>query len=305
MITRQECGEAVWIDLESPTFEELSEIADEYNLNSRIIEEILTPTSYPFSLSFGSHTFAVLHFPVPDSTDGARVREIDVVVGKNFIVTAHYEAIESLVALHRVFESEDLLGMSGTCTTTNEILERILMRLYATTHDDIEHVATRLDRIERDIFAGKERFAVRTISETGRALLRFETALSRQRKTLAAFLETLQEKTHLGASFQEHAVRIEGRRAHAAETASAYRAIAQELRATNDSLLSASQNEVTKTLTVVAFIALPLTLIASIFGMNTPIMPLVKSPDGFWIIIGLMIVVSLGLYAFFRVKRWL
>ena len=98
---------------------------------------------------------------------------------------------------------------------------------------------------------------------------------------------------------------MEGRRAHAADLVSSLRAVAQELRVTNDSLLSASQNSVTKTLTVMAFTALPLTLIASIFGMNADPMPLVNEPLGFWIIIGLMAAAGLALFAYFRLRKWL
>ena len=46
-------------------------------------------------------------------------------------------------------------------------------------------------------------------------------------------------------------------------------------------------------------------LVAAIFGMNTSSMPIVDSPHGFWIIIGLMLTGTLSMLAFFRWKKWL
>jgi magnesium transporter len=79
----------------------------------------------------------------------------------------------------------------------------------------------------------------------------------------------------------------------------------QELRETNNSLLSTKQNEVMKTLTVLAFIFLPLSFVASLFGMNTQHIPIVGSPYDFWIVLGGMAVIALSSICFFRYKGWL
>jgi len=84
-----------------------------------------------------------------------------------------------------------------------------------------------------------------------------------------------------------------------------HRAIATELRETNNALLSAKQNEVVKILTVVSFIFLPLALIAKIFAMKARDMPFVDEPNGFWIILGFMFVVALLLTFFVAKKRWI
>ncbi len=64
-------------------------------------------------------------------------------------------------------------------------------------------------------------------------------------------------------------------------------------------------SEIMRTLTVITALFMPLTLITGIFGMNFELMPLLKHPQGFWISIGLMAVIVLGLLIFFRRKRYL
>lgn len=305
MITRHTRGKTVWVDLECPTEDEIRDVMREFDIDERIHQEISTPTPYPLSIAFPGYSYLILHFPVIGSEDGTRSQEVDFIVGKQFVITARYEVIESLHNLHRILEAEEMLGIPAKTARAGELLERVLGRLYASISEDIERVGSRLERIERDIFSGKEQETVQTISTTGRVLLRFETSLARHKEPLADFLAALATPAFFGMNFEDAAAHIEARRIHAAALVSSYRAVAQELRITNDSLLSASQNQVTKKLTVMAFTALPLTLIASIFGMNTTQMPLVNLPHGFWIILLLMAVAGILLYSYFKIRRWL
>jgi len=74
---------------------------------------------------------------------------------------------------------------------------------------------------------------------------------------------------------------------------------------TNNSLISFQLNDIIKILTTISVIILPITLIATLFGMNLQFMPLVNSPSSFWIIILIMIIMISGLIYYFKKKKWL
>ena len=80
--------------------------------------------------------------------------------------------------------------------------------------------------------------------------------------------------------------------------------MSHELRKTNDSLLSTKQNEIMKVLTLMSFVAFPLTVIASIFGMNSNL-PIVGQSNDFLIILGIMIATAIFLFGIFKFKKWL
>jgi len=78
-----------------------------------------------------------------------------------------------------------------------------------------------------------------------------------------------------------------------------------ELRYTNDSLLSTKQNETMTFLTIMAFVTFPLSLVASIFGMNTKHMPIVGRANDFWLVLSIMFAMTALMFLFFKSKKWL
>ena len=76
------------------------------------------------------------------------------------------------------------------------------------------------------------------------------------------------------------------------------------LREAYNSSLSSNLNETIRTLTVIATIVLPLTLITGIYGMNFEFMPELVSPYGYYYALGLLLAVGGGMIVYFRIKRW-
>jgi Mg2+ and Co2+ transporter CorA len=291
--------------MESPTRQELSEIMQEFGIDGRIEQEIIDETPYPIVVSSKYYLYMVLHFPASDPAGGAKSQEIDFIIGKHFLITARYETIDSIHNLHKVFEAEELTGMPVSADHADALLERVLRRLYGALREDVDIIGKKLDRIEKDIFGNKERTTLRTISEVNRVLLRFDMTLGRHAESLSAILAELSMPNFFGKEFLARSAHIEAEREHVASLISSYREVAGELRDTNDSLLSASQNEVMKTFTVVAVIILPVTLVISLFQMNVSDVPFSDDPNAFWIIVGLILVFTAVLTLFSRYKKWL
>lgn len=310
MIYRQAHHGGVWVDLEQPSDEEIRQVAREFALGERIEAELLTPTPFPLVGGDEQAALAVLHFPSHVAEHGhgeagdTRSQEVDFIVGQHFVITVRYEVVAPLHHLRKLLESEDLLGHKSTITT-DMLLEVLFTHLYAAVRDHTSHLTDRLGRIEAEMFAGRERVAVRAISALNREYLHLLAALANQEEPLERFLTVLARPAYFGASFTERAARIQGERGLVENLARTHLALATELRETNSALLNARQNEIIKTLTVVNVILLPLGLISWIFAMRTNGMPLIDQPNAFWIVIGAMAAVSLVLTAIFAKKRWL
>lgn len=291
--------------MEAPSREELRVVMDEFGIGERVEEEIVSPTPYPLVLCSPSYVYLILHFPTTNPEGGARNQEVDFIVGKDFLITTRYEVVEAIHSLHRVFEAEELLDLPMKSRKADGLTERVMRHLYSAIRDQAEQAARAMDHVEDEIFAGKEREMVYTISLIGRVLLRFDTTLSRHAEPLKAFLDDLSGPHFFGKEFHGHASHILAEHDHTTALVKSYRAVVGELRTTNESLLSASQNEIVKRLTIMSFVALPLTVAASIFGMNSEHLPYIHSPYFIWFFLLAMVMLITGLLLHFKRKKWL
>ena len=83
-----------------------------------------------------------------------------------------------------------------------------------------------------------------------------------------------------------------------------YKEVVEALEDTNESLISHQQNDILYVLTIFSVVMLPLTFITGLFGMNVHF-PGFETATAFWVIVGFMLGLAVGLIAFFRAKRWL
>jgi magnesium transporter len=83
-----------------------------------------------------------------------------------------------------------------------------------------------------------------------------------------------------------------------------YKEVVDALEDTNESVISHRVNDVLRILTVISVTLLPLTLIASIWGMNVGV-PGEGSTEAFWIIVGVLVAVLVSMLGFFRHRGWL
>jgi len=108
-----------------------------------------------------------------------------------------------------------------------------------------------------------------------------------------------------GERFSPYFSDIIGTYSQARDSLITYKETILALEDTNQSLLSTKTNEIIRILTVFSVVLLPLTLLASIWGMNIPNLPLAGSPSGFWVILVLMAGLMGFLIVYFRKKKWL
>ncbi len=303
MLLRHEHRGLVWIDLESPTRTEVRAVMDEFHIEHLIGEELLLPASKPRSEVHASYVYLVMHFPALRHSHKHREQEVDFVIGRNFLVTTHYEAIDPLHNFSKVFEVNSALETSNIGDHAGFIFFSMLKRLYKSIEHELEFVRRDLSNTEEHIFSGEEVAMVAAISRTSRDLLNMRQIIEPHREVLhtlesegAAFFGTeftpyLRALSNEYYKVHNHVMRL---------TESLH-----ELRETNNSLLSTKQNETMKIFTIMAFLTFPLTLVATLFSMHTISTPIVGMPHDFWIILGCMALGATIMFTFFRSKKWL
>lgn len=300
MISKHISQGLTWIDLASPTADEISSLQKEYGLPLLVNEEMLVPNTRSKVDSYEDMLYLILHFPVLSrpNTD----REIDFVIGKDFIITTHYEPVTALTKSIEAFESGALLGKEGEAAHTGHVFFYVMRELYRHASSQLEDINRSLVDIEREIFRGTERTMVEVISAANRKIIDFKQAVRFHDEVLRSFETT--GASFFGGEFSHYLRGIMGEYNKVKNTLDGHTEILRDLRETNDSLLTNRTNEAMRVLTVLNFIMLPLALIASVFGMNSEIL-FIQGLGDFLIVIAGMSVVGLAMFAYFRRKRWI
>jgi len=294
----------VWVDLESPTKEEVQKIMEEFKIHPLVANELLTPTRRPKVDMYKNYIYLILHFPVFEHKHGdGNEQEVDFIVGKDFIITTHYETIDPLHDFSRVFEVNSILDKSHIGTHAGFIFFYIAKELYHALDEELDHIEETLENIEERVFSGKERDVVSELSAIHRDILNFKQSLRLHEEVLNS-LEKI-GKEFFDNAFSYYLRALTGEYARVAAELEGHRDTLLELKASNDSLLTIKQNEVMKILTIMAFVTFPLSLIAGIFGMNTEYIPIVGVPGDFWFVISIMAVGMIFMFIYFKYKKWI
>ncbi len=304
MIHRYTYQKLTWIDLESPSQEEVRTVMDELGIDPLIAEELLAPTLRPRIDVENGYFYLVLHFPViKHSHADSTPQEIDFVVGKDWMVTTHYDSIDPLHTFSRIFETNSIIDNGATWGHAGDLFFHMTSTLYESIGHELEHIEDRLKYTEEDVFDGHEKEMVLSLSLIGRDLLRFKQVLG-PHKTMLDSLSGAAEPI-FGTAFARKTRSVVGEYYRVWHTIETHIASLDELRETNNSLLTTKQNETIKTFTILAFATLPMTLVASVFGMNTQNAPFIGRPDDFWIVLSIMVILAMLCLLYFKHKHWL
>lgn len=305
MICRRTHGDLVWIDAVSPTPEEVRQLMEEYALDPLIADELMVPSVRNRVDARDDYFYVVLHFPAfkhHHNLAGTSV-ELDFIVGKKWIITTRYNEADPLHQFSTLFEVDTVLDKKNMSEHAGFIFYYMLSELYKSLNDEIAHLNNRIDTAEEHVFEGYEKEMVLELSQISRDLLNYGQALN----THGVMLRSVEAPgvALFGYTYARNVRNIVGDYERLANALETNRAALTELRQTNDSLLTTKQNETMKMFTIMAFITLPLTLLTSLFGMNTNSAPFVEHPWGFWIITGMMLALATSCFAFFKYKNWL
>lgn len=303
MLMRYEHRGVTWIDLERPTRDEVMLLMKEYSLDPNVAEELLLPSPKTRMEARKGYLYLIFHFPSFKHSHRRHDQEIDFVLGKNFIITTRYDVVDPLHKFSKVFDVNSLLEKSHLEEHAGYVFYYMMKRLYKSIEHEVSSIQEALDDIEEQIFTGKEREMVTALSTTSRSILDLRHAIEPHRDVLREFESVA--GTFFDMQYQQYAHNLLNEYYRVYTYAARSLDWVRELRETNNSLLSTKQNELMKQFTILAFTTLPLSLVASVFGMNTVHTPLVESPFGFFYIIAIMACVGLGLFGFFKYKQWL
>jgi magnesium transporter len=293
-----------WLDIVQPSTEHVAMLRERHNFHPLHLEDVLSHLQRPKldDSPEDGYVFLVLHFPVFDKTDRLSVpSEIDIFAGRNYVITMHDGKLKPLVRLVKTAANEQvraqLMGRGS-----GFLLYRIIEAMINACFPMVYRIDQNLDTIEAGIFKRNAQKMVEELSFVRRDII----AMRRIIKPNIPVVRSLEirERTFLRVDEEEYFGDLTDGLNKLWDMLEEQKEIIEGLNATLDGVTSHRINEEMKVFTFISVIFLPMTLIASILGMNV-VIPYSNHPLSMPISIGVMALLGLGMVVYFRYKHWI
>lgn len=286
-----------WVNIIKPEILEIKKILLENNLSDTLAEEIVRPTSVTKVDSMRNSVYLTLHFPI--FRNGKSVaEEIDFLIKSNSLITSSYSEIQ--------FIKDYIQNHSETQNQKHggNIFCELLSSIYKQIQTEIEKNADAIKTLEENIFEAGEREGIEEISKVSKKIFDLRSRL----KSHVPVLEIFQTEANkiFGFEFDDESKLLLVSLKKVLNELENQKESVTDLKDTFDFLLTNKTNQIVKVFTVVSFILLPVTFLASFFGMNTRFpQELVAADYGTVYIMLIMFVVSISTLSFLHFKKFI
>jgi magnesium transporter len=290
-----------WIDLEDPTVREAGILEDPFHFHPLAIEDCLSEVHHPKVDDYGDYVFFIVHgirFDAP--TDQFITRELDIFLGRNYLITHHRGPMRSITAAREQCGKNLQAAMPKG---VDFLIHQIMDQMFEHYFPNLDAIEDKIQLVQVEVFEHPTRETLDRIFVLKRDVLQLRRICTPQREIVhrlsrGEFRVISPKGAIYFRDIYDNLYRI-------VDASFAYQDMVQ---GTLDAYLTAVSNrlnETMKRLTIIGALLMPLTVITGVYGMNFDYMPELHWRYGYLLILGLMAALSAGLFRWFKHKQWI
>lgn len=282
-----------WIDAD---VEDLAVLQPLFMLHELAVEDCLTEEEQrPKIETYDNHYFIVVNSIRYDDEE-IFLRALNIFLGRHYIITVTKQKINELRAVKPILWEQEVSEP-----------DRFLYYLIDLVVDNYfivgDRIEVKIEKLEEDILMHTKRSHLSEIIGLRSEILWLKKVLGPQKEVINILnkkdLRLIDDQLQKYFSdIYENAVKI-------SENFDTFRELMGNLREAYQSAIANRANEIMRVFTAITTIFIPLTLITGIYGMNFDYMPEIHWKYGYYVVIGVMIILGAGMYYLFRKRDWI
>ncbi len=268
--------EYFWLDLTDPGDEDVAALGEVFSFHPLALEDTRKRGQRPKLEDFGEYMFLVYYGA--EETKGGKIKlvEVHAFLSGGYIVTTHRDGCRALD------EIRDRLARQPP-RSEQFVIYRVLDGLTDTFFPILERLDDRIERLDEEIFEDAQQSQLRDITEVRRTLVELRRVITPQRDLLARGTDDILEIPGLEVDSRNYFRDVYDHLIRLSDQIDSYRDLLAGSRDAYLSVVSNRLNQITKQLTVMATIFLPLSFVVGFFGQNFKwLVANIQSPGAFF-----------------------
>lgn len=297
-------NEVTWTNIEHPTREDIEALGHRFpNFHPLNLDDCLTELEYPKLDHYDHYLFLIVQMPTWDPVERvSHPAEIDIFISHNNLVTSHRGEIKPLEEMFATAQQDPTKREAWMGKGASPLLYYLLDTLVDYCFPLAQKVGGNLRHIEANLFRDQTKHLLHEVAVVRRDIIVLRSLFKPQYEVIQSLIKGswpfIQE--HLDPYWGD----IGDHLAQLCMLMDQYAEVISGLSDTIDTIASHRIDEVVRLLTVTTVLTLPVTLLATIFGMNI-VMPFSDHPLLFFGIIVLGIILTVWLVVYLKRRRWL
>jgi len=290
-----------WVDVGGVhSVETLEAFGKQFGLHPLLLEDIANTDQRPKLDDYDTYLFLVMKMMSVTDRGDILIEQISLVLGRNFVLSFQENGIDAFQSVReRLRGGKGRLRQNGSDYLLYALVDALVDQYFAV----LEVLGERIETLQEKVMADPKRDTLRDIHALKRQLLFVRRAVWPLREATSSFSRTecpfVRDSTKVFfRDVYDHVVQI-------VDTIETLREMVSSSLDIYLSSVSYRLNDVMRVLTVITTIFMPLSFMASIYGMNFESMPELKWDWGYPTVLALMAVVAAAMLIGFRRRRWL
>jgi magnesium transporter len=295
-----------WVNIERPTPLEWGWLQEHFDFHALDLEDVLSRNQRPKIDEYADYLFIVLHLPVFDrQVRRLNSGELDMFVGPDFVVTIPNQPLQPVEYLFERCRGDEEMREKLFSRGSGYLLYRIVDDAFDYCFPMLRKIGNKLDAIEHDMFEEeRSEEVVRDLLQVKQEIINFRKVIRPQRPVLRDLENVKQRFLAPELDLEIYFDDVVDAHERIWDMLENYKEVIEALEDTNEAVINHRVNEILRVLTAISVMVLPLTLIASIWGMNVGVPGEGDSGD-FYIVIAVMVFVLVAMLSYFRRRDWL
>jgi magnesium transporter len=291
----------LWINVDGlDRIDVIEKLGGYFDIHPLTLEDVLNTGQRPKTEDYDSYIYTVLKMMLLDTErEEIIIDQVSIIIGPNYILSFQERQGDVFDPVRERFEnSASRLRKSGVDYLAYSLIDAVVDNYFLI----LEHFGDEIEYLEEGLVIQPGPEALRNIQKYKRDMILLRKSVWPLRELINGLQrvesDLIKETTRIYLrDIYDHTIQV-------IDSVEDFRDILSSMVDVYLSSVSYRMNDVMKVLTVIATIFIPLTFVAGVYGMNFEYMPELKWRWGYPVIMSVMTFLGVGMFAYFKKRKW-